>query len=144
MNFLTNLSIGGRLAAGFAIILLLSLTSIVAGLASLSAVARATDNMVRSALVKERLVSDWHGNIFAGVKRTISRWRSALFACRATMCGPYRFTRRCVFRPLHQLSLRLSCPFKRQFNRPQLLMRQTSRMTDNMPTSMGSDSFEAR
>lgn len=72
MSILSHLSIGKRLAAGFFVILLLSLVSIVAGLTSLSEVARATDNMMRQSLVKERLVSDWHGNIFAGIKRTIA------------------------------------------------------------------------
>jgi len=72
MTILSHLSIGQRLTAGFAVILSLSLVSIVAGLTSLSDVADATETMLRQSLVKERLVSDWHGNIFAGIKRTIA------------------------------------------------------------------------
>ncbi len=77
MKTISHLSIGQRLATGFAVILLLSLVSIVAGLTSLSEVAEATDTMMRQSLAKERLVSDWHGNIFAGIKRTIAIAKSS-------------------------------------------------------------------
>ncbi|AKZ63383.1 hypothetical protein F506_12520 [Herbaspirillum hiltneri N3] len=77
MKTISHLSIGQRLATGFAVILLLSLVSIVAGLTSLSEVAEATDTMMRRSLAKERLVSDWHGNIFAGIKRTIAIAKSS-------------------------------------------------------------------
>ncbi|EJN07745.1 methyl-accepting chemotaxis protein [Herbaspirillum sp. YR522] len=69
---LRDMSIGRRLGAGFSLILLLSVAGIGTGLGALSSVAGATDDMVRQALAKERLVSDWYGNIFAGIKRTIA------------------------------------------------------------------------
>jgi len=74
---LRDMSIARRLAAGFSLILLLATAGIVTGLGALSSVAGATDDMVRQALAKERLVSDWYGNIFAGIKRTIAIAKSS-------------------------------------------------------------------
>ncbi|WP_457427667.1 methyl-accepting chemotaxis protein [Roseateles sp. P5_E7] len=72
-----NLSIGKRLAAGFALIL--ALAACVISLASwrLAATATATRQMMDEPLTKERLLADWNRNINAGVRRTIAIAKSS-------------------------------------------------------------------
>jgi methyl-accepting chemotaxis protein len=72
-----KLSIGNRLAAGFALVL--ALAALVIGLASwrLAATAAATRQMMDEPLAKERLLADWNRNINAGVRRTIAIAKSA-------------------------------------------------------------------
>nr|WP_315430264.1 methyl-accepting chemotaxis protein [uncultured Albidiferax sp.] len=69
-NFVTNLSTAKRLGLGFALVLILSLISIIMGLSRLSSVAQATQDMVASPVQTERVVSDWYRNIHTGVRRT--------------------------------------------------------------------------
>ena len=72
-----KLSIGQRLAAGFALVL--ALAACVIGLASwrLAATAAATRQMMDEPLTKERLVADWSRNINSGVRRTIAIAKSS-------------------------------------------------------------------
>jgi len=77
LSFITNLSIAKRLGLGFALVLFMSLLSIVIGLARLSSVAEATREMVASPVQTERLMSDWARNINMGVTRTIAIAKSS-------------------------------------------------------------------
>ena len=72
-----KLSIGNRLALGFALVLVLA--ACVIGLASwrLTATAAATRQMMAEPLTKERLIADWNRNINAGVRRTIAIAKSS-------------------------------------------------------------------
>ncbi|MCY4744110.1 methyl-accepting chemotaxis protein [Pelomonas sp. UHG3] len=72
-----NLSIGQRLAAGFALVL--ALAGCVIALASwqLTSTATATRQMMAAPLAKERLISDWSLYINAGVRRTMAIAKSA-------------------------------------------------------------------
>ncbi|MBI3347705.1 MAG: MCP four helix bundle domain-containing protein [Burkholderiales bacterium] len=72
-----KLSIGNRLALGFALVLVLA--ACVIGLASwrLTATAAATRQMMAEPLAKERLIADWSRNINAGVRRTIAIAKSS-------------------------------------------------------------------
>jgi len=72
-----KLSIGNRLAAGFALVL--ALAALVIGVACwrLAATAAATRQMMDEPLAKERLLADWNRNINAGVRRTIAIAKSA-------------------------------------------------------------------
>ncbi|CAM3977216.1 methyl-accepting chemotaxis protein [Roseateles saccharophilus] len=72
-----RLSIGQRLAAGFALVL--ALAACVIGLSSwrLASTAAATRQMMDEPLAKERLISDWNRNINAGVRRTIAIAKSS-------------------------------------------------------------------
>ena len=72
-----KLSIGQRLAAGFALVL--ALAACVIGLSSwrLAATAAETRQMMNEPLAKERLISDWNRNINAGVRRTIAIAKSS-------------------------------------------------------------------
>jgi methyl-accepting chemotaxis protein len=69
-SFIKNLSIAKRLGLGFAVVLIMSLISILVGLSRLNAVAQATQSMVEEPLKTERLVSDWYRNVHTGVRRT--------------------------------------------------------------------------
>ncbi|GAA4014862.1 methyl-accepting chemotaxis protein [Actimicrobium antarcticum] len=76
-KFFRDLPIGLRLALGFAVILLLSLVSIIIGVARLSAVAGATRELLQEPLATERLIGDWYRNIAAGTRRTAAIARSS-------------------------------------------------------------------
>jgi methyl-accepting chemotaxis protein len=69
-SFITNLSIAKRLGVGFALVLIMSLISILVGLSRLSAVAQATQKMIDDPVKTERVVSDWYRNVYTGVRRT--------------------------------------------------------------------------
>jgi len=75
-TFISNLSVAKRLGLGFALVLLLSLVSILVGITRLNAVAEATRVMMASPIKTERLVSDWYRNIHTGVRRTSAIARS--------------------------------------------------------------------
>jgi methyl-accepting chemotaxis protein len=75
--FISRLRIGKRLGLGFALVLVMSLISIVIGLARLSSVAQATRDMVAHPLQSERLVSDWSRHLDTAVTRTTAIARSA-------------------------------------------------------------------
>ncbi|TDY20838.1 methyl-accepting chemotaxis protein [Paraburkholderia sp. BL6665CI2N2] len=69
-TFISNLPIAKRLGAGFVLVLIMSMISIVIGLARLSSVARATRDLVANPIRTERLVNDWSRNINTAVTRT--------------------------------------------------------------------------
>ena len=70
MHALSHLRIGTRLAAGFALVLLLSVISTSYALYSASVNAEATRQMMEKPLAKERLVSDWYVLIYSAIART--------------------------------------------------------------------------
>ncbi|MBH2070964.1 MAG: MCP four helix bundle domain-containing protein [Burkholderiales bacterium] len=70
MHALSHLRIGTRLAAGFALVLLLSVISTSYALYSASVNAEATREMMEKPLAKERLVSDWYVLIYSAIART--------------------------------------------------------------------------
>ena len=72
-----KLSIGKRLAAGFALVLALAACAIALSAWRLTATAAATRQMMAEPLTKERLLSDWNRNINAGVRRTIAIAKSS-------------------------------------------------------------------
>jgi methyl-accepting chemotaxis protein len=72
-----KLSIGQRLAAGFALVLALAACVILLASWRLASTAMATRQMMDEPLAKERLISDWNRNINAGVRRTIAIAKSA-------------------------------------------------------------------
>ena len=76
-TFISNLPIAKRLGAGFVLVLIMSMISIVIGLARLSSVAQATRNLVANPIQTERLVNDWSRNISTAVTRTTAIAKSA-------------------------------------------------------------------
>lgn len=88
-----TLTIGQRLAAGFALILLLAMVITGIGLWRLHGTARDTDAMMGAPLAKERLASDWATYVNAAVRRTTAIAKSTdsslvdFFAADMTMTG---------------------------------------------------------
>jgi len=76
-SFVANLSVSKRLGLGFALVLVLSIVSIVVGISRLSQVGDAVRAMMAEPLRAERMVSDWTRNIHAGVRRTAAIARSS-------------------------------------------------------------------
>ncbi|MES2117400.1 MAG: methyl-accepting chemotaxis protein [Pseudomonadota bacterium] len=72
-----NLSIGTRLGAGFAIVLLLATISSAVGLSRLHQVAADTRAMMQEPLTKERMTEEWYHITFAGLKRQLAVVKSA-------------------------------------------------------------------
>ncbi|MFG6489556.1 methyl-accepting chemotaxis protein [Roseateles sp. BYS78W] len=72
-----KLSIGRRLAAGFALVLALAAGVIVLASWRLASTATETRQMMDEPLAKERLISDWSRNINAGVRRTMAIAKSS-------------------------------------------------------------------
>ena len=70
MQFLSQLRIGPRLAAGFGIVLLLSAIGTSYALYHSNDTANATRAMMDRPLAKERIVSDWYVLIYSAVART--------------------------------------------------------------------------
>ena len=70
MKFLTNTPIGNRLAAGFAMVLALSIASTLFGLRQLNTVSAGTREMMEKPLAKERMAADWYRNTFSAIRRT--------------------------------------------------------------------------
>ena len=70
MQFLSQLRIGPRLAAGFGIVLLLSAINTGYALYHSNTTANATRAMMDRPLAKERIVSDWYVLIYSAVART--------------------------------------------------------------------------
>jgi len=70
MNLLSNMKIGQRLALGFAVVLSLSIVITIIGILKLNAVAAAAEQMLDQPVKKERMISDWAGNIAVAVIRT--------------------------------------------------------------------------
>ena len=76
-QFFSQMSVSKRLGLSFAVVLLLSLVSIVVAIKQLSAVGESTRTMMAEPLKAERMVSDWTRNIHAGVRRTSAIARSS-------------------------------------------------------------------
>jgi methyl-accepting chemotaxis protein len=72
-----DLSIGRRLALGFAVILAVLILNTGLGIYRLQGVATATRAMMETPLAKERLISDWYRTVFAGIRRTTAVAKSA-------------------------------------------------------------------
>ncbi|MBW8848419.1 MAG: MCP four helix bundle domain-containing protein [Burkholderiales bacterium] len=72
-----KLSIGQRLAAGFALVLALAACVIALASWRLASTAAATRQMMDEPLAKERLIADWNRNINSGVRRTIAIAKSS-------------------------------------------------------------------
>jgi len=73
----SNLSITKRLGLGFALILALSVVSILVGIAKLGSSAESTQYMLRNPMQTERLVSDWYRDIHTSVRRTTAIAKSS-------------------------------------------------------------------
>ncbi|MFZ6653697.1 methyl-accepting chemotaxis protein [Undibacterium sp. TJN19] len=72
-----HLSVGKRLGAGFALILVLFFITTFIAILKLNAVAAATENLLKDPLATERMVSDWYRNIHTGVRRTTAIAKSS-------------------------------------------------------------------
>ena len=70
MNLFSNFRIGTRLAAGFALLILLSVVSTAIGIWQLHAVAETAREMMEKPLAKERMAADWYRNTFGAIRRT--------------------------------------------------------------------------
>jgi methyl-accepting chemotaxis protein len=70
MNLLSNMKIGQRLALGFAVVLALSIVITLTSILKLNVVADAAEQMLELPIKKERLISEWSGNIAVAVIRT--------------------------------------------------------------------------
>jgi len=70
MNLFSSMKIGQRLALGFAVVLFLSIITTVIGILKLNEVADAAEQMLDEPIKKERMISDWSGNIAIAVLRT--------------------------------------------------------------------------
>jgi len=70
MNLLPNVRIGTRLAAGFAMLILLSIASTLIGMWQLHTVSETARQMMEKPLVKERMAADWYRNTYASIRRT--------------------------------------------------------------------------
>ncbi|MGW8392023.1 methyl-accepting chemotaxis protein [Pseudoduganella sp. HUAS MS19] len=77
MKFLNNMSIGKRLAFGFAVTLALSIVIAAIGVWRLQQVAGATRQMMETPLAKERMISDWYSKIDSAIRRTTAIARSS-------------------------------------------------------------------
>jgi methyl-accepting chemotaxis protein len=77
MRFIANMNIGRRLGAGFALVLALTVVIAVAGIWRLDTVADATSAMMEAPLAKERLMTEWHTQTFAAVRRTAAIVKSS-------------------------------------------------------------------
>ena len=77
MGFLANLTIGKRLAIGFALILAFTVVIAGAGIWRLQHVAADTRAMMTQSLAKERLIADWYTFVFGAVRRTAAIAKSS-------------------------------------------------------------------
>ncbi|MRW90922.1 HAMP domain-containing protein [Duganella sp. FT80W] len=74
---LSDLSIGRRMSFGFAVIFAILILNTGLGIYRLQGVAASTRAMMEQPLAKERLISDWYRNVFAGIRRTTAIAKSA-------------------------------------------------------------------
>lgn len=70
MKTFANISIGKRLGAVFTLVLTLTVLIAAASIWRLNVIADETNAMMAAPLVKERLISEWHTQTFAAVRRT--------------------------------------------------------------------------
>ncbi|WP_224555622.1 methyl-accepting chemotaxis protein [Pectobacterium versatile] len=71
-----NYKIGTRLSGGFGLLVALSLVMLTCGIYQLNQLASNTQQMMQEPLRKERLVSDWHATLIAGIQRGVAIARS--------------------------------------------------------------------
>jgi methyl-accepting chemotaxis protein len=76
-SFYSSMKVGQRLSFAFALIVALSLASLLFAIQRLDQVGESTRSMMADPLKAERLVSDWARNIAAGVRRTAAISRSS-------------------------------------------------------------------
>ena len=74
---MNNITIGKRLGAAFAFVLILSLLTAGAALWQLQTASASTRTMMDEPVAKERLISDWFRNLSAGVRRTTAIAKSS-------------------------------------------------------------------
>jgi methyl-accepting chemotaxis protein len=74
---ISDLSIGRRLAFGFAVILAILILNTGLGVHRLQGVAGATRTMMEVPLAKERMIGDWYRTVYAGIRRTTAVAKSA-------------------------------------------------------------------
>ncbi|MHA4869055.1 methyl-accepting chemotaxis protein [Duganella sp. PWIR1] len=74
---ISDLSIGRRMAFGFAVILAILILNTGLGIYRLQGVAESTRAMMAQPLAKERLISDWYRMVYAGIRRTTAVAKSA-------------------------------------------------------------------
>ncbi|MFL9925641.1 methyl-accepting chemotaxis protein [Herbaspirillum lusitanum] len=77
MNIITNMKIGKRLALGFAVILGLSALITGIGVWRLQSLSQATQTMMEKPIAKERFISDWYRNTYAGIRRATAVAKSS-------------------------------------------------------------------
>jgi methyl-accepting chemotaxis protein len=75
-NFI-KLNIGTRLAAGFALTLLMTVIIAAVGTWRLNQVAQETHDILAAPLAKERMIAEWYTQIFAAVRRTAAIVKSS-------------------------------------------------------------------
>ncbi|WP_312514897.1 MCP four helix bundle domain-containing protein, partial [Massilia sp.] len=75
-NFI-KLNIGTRLAAGFALTLLMTVIIAAVGTWRLNQVAQETRDILATPLAKERMIAEWYTQIFAAVRRTAAIVKSS-------------------------------------------------------------------
>jgi methyl-accepting chemotaxis protein len=88
MNLFSSFRIGTRLAAGFAIVLLLSIFSTSYSLVTARHAAEATKRMMEQPLIKERLASDWYLYTYSAIARTALIARSTDETLATTFAKP--------------------------------------------------------
>ena len=77
MRTFNNLNIGTRLAAGFALTLLMVVLIAGSGIWRLNQVDVAAQATLAAPLTKERLIAEWYTQIFAAVRRTAAIVKSS-------------------------------------------------------------------
>jgi len=73
----TSLTIGRKLTLGFGAVLLFLGLATAIGIVRLQEVASQTQEMMAQPLAKERMLSDWYRNVFAGIRRTMAIAKSS-------------------------------------------------------------------
>ena len=77
MILIANMNIGKRLGVVFSLVLALTVVIAAAAIWRLNAIADATNAMMAAPLAKERLMSEWHTQTFAAIRRTTAIVKSS-------------------------------------------------------------------
>ncbi|WP_426114614.1 methyl-accepting chemotaxis protein [Massilia sp. PWRC2] len=77
MGFFANLTIGKRLAIGFALVLALTVVIAGTGVWRLQHISRDTHAVLSQSLAKERLIAEWYTRIYGAVRRTAAIAKSS-------------------------------------------------------------------
>ena len=77
MGFFANLNIGKRLAAGFALVLALTVIISATGVWRLQQISRDTHQVMSQSLAKERLIAEWYTRVYGAVRRTAAIVKSS-------------------------------------------------------------------